>query len=124
MTMYPGGAAPMYMVTWPDVGTLNTGVALTDNVSIARNQSLRLSAKVAWQQQRLNNEEGYHALKVFFPGMTDAYHQTTGRIAASYQCTMHNSCWRREPLRQAVRHLRRLEPHPPEGTQYLHEFDV
>ena len=91
MTMYPGGAAPMYMVTWPDVGTLNTGVAVTDNVSIARNQSLRLSAKVAWQQQRLNNEEGYHALKVFFPGMTDAYHQTTGRIAASYQCTMHNA---------------------------------
>ena len=84
MTMYPGGAAPMFMVTWPDVGTLNTGVALTDNVRIARNQSLRLSAKVAWQQQRLNNEEGYHALKVFFPGMTDAYHQTTGRIAANY----------------------------------------
>jgi len=84
MTMYPGGAAPMYMVTWPDVGTLNTGMALTDNVRIARNQSLRLSAKVAWQQQRLNNEEGYHALKVFFPGMTDAYHQTTGRIAANY----------------------------------------
>ena len=84
MTMYPGGAAPMYMVTWPDVGTLNTGVAVTDNVSIAHNQSLRLSAKMAWQQQRLNNEEGYHALKVFFPGMTDAYHQTTGRIAANY----------------------------------------
>ena len=91
MTMYPGGAAPMYMVTWPDVGTLNTGVAVTDNVSIARNQSLRLSAKVAWQQQRLNNEEGYHALKVFFPGMTDAYHQTTGRIAANYQLSTLNS---------------------------------
>ena len=90
MTMYPGGAAPMYMVTWPDVGTLNTGVAVTDNISITHNQSLRLSAKVAWQQQRLNNEEGYHALKVFFPGMTDAYHQTTGRIAANYQLsTLH-----------------------------------
>ena len=91
MTMYPGGAAPMYMVTWPDVGTLNTGVAVTDNVSIARNQSLRLSAKVAWQQQKLNNEEGYHALRVFFPGMTDAYHQTTGRIAANYQLSIFNS---------------------------------
>ena len=91
MTMYPGGAAPMYMVTWPDVGTLNTGVALTDNISITHNQSLRLSAKVAWQQQKLNNEEGYHALKVFFPGMTDAYHQTTGRIAANYQLSIFNS---------------------------------
>ena len=90
MTMYPGGAAPMYMVTWPDVGTLNSGFALTDNVSIARNQQLRLSAKVAWQQQKLNNEEGYHALRVFFPSMTDAYHQTTGRIAANYQWSMSN----------------------------------
>ena len=90
MTMYPGGAAPMYMVTWPDVGTLNTGLALTDNISIARHQSLRLSAKVAWQQQRLNNEEGYHALRVFFPGMTDAYHQTIGRIAANYQLSTIN----------------------------------
>ena len=93
MTMYPGGAAPMYMVTWPDVGTLNTGLALTDNVRIARNQSLRLSAKLAWQQQKLNNEEGYHALRVFFPGMTDAYHQTTGRIAAAYQWSMVNGQW-------------------------------
>ena len=90
MTMYPGGAAPMYMVTWPDVGTLNTGVALTDNVRITRNQSLRLSAKVAWQQQRLNNEEGYHALKVFFPGMTDNYHQTTARFAANYALSIKN----------------------------------
>ena len=93
MTMYPGGAAPMYMVTWPDVETLNTGLALTDNVRIARNQSLRLSAKLAWQQQKLNNEEGYHALRVFFPGMTDAYHQTTGRIAAAYQWSMVNGQW-------------------------------
>ena len=79
------------MVTWPDVGTLNTGVALTDNISISRNQSLRLSAKVAWQQQKLNNEEGFHALRVFFPGMTDAYHQTTARFAANYQFSILNS---------------------------------
>ena len=91
MTMYPGGAAPMYMVTWPDVGTFNTGLALTDNVSITANQSLRLSAKIAWQNQRLNNEEGYHGQKVFFPLMTDSYYQTTGRVAASYQFSIHNS---------------------------------
>ena len=89
MTMYPGGAAPMYMVTWPDVGTLNTGVALTDVIRFpsfggTEGGLLRLSAKVAWQQQKLNNEEGYHALRVFFPGMEESYHQTTGRIAANY----------------------------------------
>ncbi len=91
MTMYPGGAAPMYMVTWPDVGTLNTGLAVTDNVSVDSRQSLRLSAKVAWQNQCLNNEEGYNGQKVFFPLMTDHYYQTTGRIAASYQLSIFNS---------------------------------
>lgn len=84
MTMYPGGAAPMYMVTWPDVGTLNTGLALNDVVRLPHNQSLSLSAKVAWQTQKLNSDEGYEALHVFFPRMIRNYHQTTGRIAVGY----------------------------------------
>lgn len=85
MTMYPGGAAPMYMVTWPDVGTLNTGVAASDRIVLGNGHELTLSAKVAFQSQRLNNEEGFKALSVFFPGMKDSYHQTTGRIAAGYR---------------------------------------
>ena len=91
MTMYPGGAAPMYMVTWPDVGTLNTGLALSDRVRLTDEQSLKVSAKLAFQTQRLNNEEGYHALRVFFPGMKDHYQQVTGRIAANYQLSISNS---------------------------------
>ena len=90
MTMYPGGAAPMYMVTWPDVGTLNTGVALNDLISLTDKQSLKVSTKVAWQTQRLNDEEGYHALEVFFPGMKQCYQQVTGRIAANYQLSAAN----------------------------------
>ena len=91
MTMYPGGAAPMYMVTWPDVGTLNTGVALGDRIRFGAAHTLNVSAKLAWQQQRLNNEEGYHALSVFFPGMKQQYYQTIGRIAANYQLSILNS---------------------------------
>ena len=84
MTMYPGGAAPMYMVTWPDVGTTNVGAALSDDIRLGDASSLHLSGKLSWQHQRLNNEEGYKALSVFFPGMKQTYHQTTGRIAANY----------------------------------------
>ncbi|MBQ8487956.1 MAG: TonB-dependent receptor [Prevotella sp.] len=91
MTMYPGGAAPMYMVTWPDVGTLCTGLALSDNLTLTDSQRLHLSAKLSWQTQRLNSDEGYHALKVFFPTMTNRYHQATARLAASYQLTIQNS---------------------------------
>ena len=91
MTMYPGGAAPMYMVTWPDVGTLNTGLALTDLVSLTDRQSLKVSTKLAFQTQRLNNDEGYHSLEVFFPGMKQSYQQVTGRIASSYNLSTVNS---------------------------------
>lgn len=84
MTMYPGGAAPMYMVTWPDVGTLNIGLALADYISFPHSQSLKLTAKVALQTQKLNSEEGYNALKVFFPRMKNLYNQTVGRVSANY----------------------------------------
>lgn len=84
MTMYPGGAKPMYMVTWPDVGTLNTGMAMTDNITLSSQQSVHLSAKMAWQTQRLNNKEGYDALEIFFPGMKQVYYQIIGRVAVSY----------------------------------------
>ena len=91
MTMYPGGAAPMYMVTWPDVGTANIGAALTDNIRLTDHSLLNLSGKLSWQHQRLNNDEGYKALSVFFPGMKQQYHQTTGRVAASYRFSIFNS---------------------------------
>ena len=91
MTMYPGGAAPMYMVTWPDVGTLNTGAALSDDIRLGNVSLLHLSGKLSWQHQRLNNDEGYKALGVFFPGMKREFHQTTGRIAANYQLSISNS---------------------------------
>ncbi len=91
MTMYPGGAAPMYMVTWPDVGTQNTGASLSDNIRLGNVSLLHLSGKLSWQHQRLNNDEGYKALGVFFPGMKREFHQTTGRIAANYQLSISNS---------------------------------
>lgn len=89
MTMYPGGAAPMYMVTWADVGTLNTGVAFGDEVRLnatgARvRHSLNGSVKLSQQWQEINDKEGLNALSVFFPGMNDNYQQTTGRIALNY----------------------------------------
>ena len=91
MTMYPGGAAPMYMVTWPDVGTLNTGLAVNDRIQLGKAHMVNVSTKLAWQQQRLNSQEGYQALSVFFPGMKQQYHQLTGRIAANYQFSIVNS---------------------------------
>ena len=69
MTMYPDGGQPMYMLTWPDVATFNTGLALTDDITLAPYHHIRLSAKGAWQRQHINSDEGFHALSIYFPGM-------------------------------------------------------
>ena len=86
MTMYPDESTPMYMVTWPDVGSFCAGFSLSDELQLPHSQSISLSGKVAAQTQRLNDKEGYQALKVFFPVMKDTYHQLTGRAAATWSC--------------------------------------
>ena len=90
MTMYPGEASPMYMVTWPDVGTLNTDIALADAITLATEHTLYLNTKWAIQSQHLHNEEGYKALKVFFPQMKQQYQQVIGRISANYEWAPRN----------------------------------
>ena len=84
MTMYPDGGKPMYMLTWPDVGTFNTGLALTDDITLSPHHHIRLSAKGAWHHQRINNDEGYQALNIYFPGMERGNSRFIGRLAASY----------------------------------------
>ena len=84
MTMYPEAGQPMYMLTWPDVGTFNTGLALTDDIALAPQHHIRLSAKGAWQHRRINSDEGFNALGIYFPGMEQAEARFTGRLAVSY----------------------------------------
>lgn len=84
MTMYVKGAKPMYMLTWPDVGTFNTGLSLSDDISLSAHHSLRITAKGSWQHRCINNDEGFRALGIYYPGMSRTASDFTGRIAASY----------------------------------------
>ena len=84
MTMYPDKGKPMYMLTWPDVGTFNTGLAFTDDMAITSHHHLRLSAKGAWQHRQINNDEGYQALSIYFPGMDKGNSRFISRLAVSY----------------------------------------
>lgn len=92
MTMYPDGGQPMYMLTWPDVGTFNTGLAFTDDITINSHHHIRLSAKGAWQRQQINSDEGFQALNIYFPGMDKGRSRFIGRLAVSYAYERHG--WR------------------------------
>ena len=92
MTMYVSGAKPMYMLTWPDVGTFNQGLSISDDIQLTKHHHLRLSAKGSWQHRRINNDEGFRALSIYFPGMEQAASALTGRVALSYAYT--NNGWK------------------------------
>ncbi|MCQ2226826.1 MAG: hypothetical protein MJZ01_02825 [Bacteroidales bacterium] len=93
MTMYAADSDwKMYMLTWPDVSTICTGVAASDDITLGNNHSLRVSTKVAWQQQHIGSDDGYQLLNVFFPHMKQTYHQTELRLAARY--TLQYNKWK------------------------------
>ena len=83
MTMYPDGGQPMYMLTWPDVSTLNMGIAATDDIVLGPHH-IRLSTKQAWQNQHIGSDEGFKALNIYFPGIDKGNSRFVGRVAASY----------------------------------------
>jgi iron complex outermembrane receptor protein len=84
MTMLPDGGAPMYMLTWPDVNTFNTGLSLSDDISLAAHHTLHLSAKASGQYRRIGSDEGYNALTIYFTGMKRDKTQGQGHVSAGY----------------------------------------
>ncbi len=88
MTMYPttygtpayNPADRMFMLTWPDVRTTNTGLSLSDQWG-----PLRLSVKGALQWSRISDDEGYSALRIYYPGLLRQKQRLEGRIALHYQ---------------------------------------
>ncbi|WP_246160811.1 TonB-dependent receptor plug domain-containing protein [Maribacter flavus] len=70
MTMYPNNPseASMFMLTWPDVRTLNTGMYARDIMSIEKS-TLTLSARLAVQGFNIADEFGLNSLRIFYPEM-------------------------------------------------------
>jgi iron complex outermembrane receptor protein len=88
MTMYSGilNEKPMFMLTWPDVGTFNTGLFLMDEYRFDDWNSFRFSAKGSFQRDGVNNkEEGLSALQVYYPDMKQYRNRFVGNIAGRYQ---------------------------------------
>lgn len=87
MTMYPVDkeSPPMYMLTWPDVGTFNTGISLADDILFLGSHSLHVSLKGSYQNRYIGSDEGFHALSIYFPGMPRSNSEYLWRSSASYR---------------------------------------
>lgn len=84
MTMYPKGQAAMFMITWPDVSTLNSGISLADNIRLDSRHHLHFSAKISWQYRNIRSDEGLAALSIYFPAMKRSGRLWQGRVNATY----------------------------------------
>lgn len=69
MTMYPNDPEEkeMYMLTWPDVNTLYSGLHLDDYISLNTQFDLRLRGGIAVQHNSIQSDWGLNSLRLFYP---------------------------------------------------------
>lgn len=71
MTMYPANSTEklMFMLTWPDVRTLYSGIYLDDKISINKVTSAQLTARLGFQNNRIASDFGLGSLQIFYPNL-------------------------------------------------------
>ncbi len=71
MTMYPTNSSErlMFMLTWPDVRTLYSGIYLEDKIYINKATSAQLSARIGFQNNNISSDFGLGSLQIFYPNL-------------------------------------------------------
>jgi iron complex outermembrane receptor protein len=91
MTMYPKNKpheAPMFLLTWGDVRTLNSGLFASDEYRIDDSRSLSLSGKIALQRDGVESDAGWELLRGYYPedrNMPRFSNRVTGNAALRYR---------------------------------------
>lgn len=85
MTMYPNdpNQQEMFMLTWPDVRTLNTGFYGEDKIDLSGG-SLKLSTRVSVQGFNVADPFGLNSLRIFYPDMEQRQTRFLKSVAAQY----------------------------------------
>lgn len=93
MTMYPNDKSnpPMYMLTWPDVRHVNTGISVSEEWKIKPGKTLKLSGNIHLQHNNVHSDEGYKTLKIYAPSMNREENRAGGNVAAKYE--LKNGGW-------------------------------
>jgi len=90
MTMYPNDSSQkaMFMLTWPDVNTYNSGVYVSDRWKLNKG-ALKTDVRINGQYSRLGSEMGLESLRIFYPKMNNGNSRLLKSIALSYQLQPH-----------------------------------
>ncbi|WP_276390313.1 TonB-dependent receptor plug domain-containing protein [Eudoraea chungangensis] len=86
MTMYPNNSEEreMFMLTWPDVRSINTGFYAEDVLSF-ENSYLKFSTRFAFQSFNVASEMGLNSLRIFYPDMEQRQTRILKSVAARYR---------------------------------------
>ena len=87
MTMYPSDPTEntMFMYTWPDVKTFNTGLYIKDEFHLNRHNMLSFSTRIAYQKNSIDNKVGLQSLQIYYPNMTDTQNRILPSLSANYK---------------------------------------
>src|SRR5680860_1138648 len=74
MTMFPNdpNENDMFMLTWPDVRTLYTGLYLEDVIALNAHYSLQLTGSLGRHYNKVASTFGLQSLQIFYPEMTES----------------------------------------------------
>ncbi|WP_310992449.1 TonB-dependent receptor plug domain-containing protein [Aequorivita marina] len=91
MTMYPTNSNEplMFMLTWPDVRTKDVGFYAEDHISFKKS-SLKLSTRLAYHSNSVEDEFGLNSLKIFYPEMTKANTRFLKSFSAHYHSKLND----------------------------------
>ncbi|MET2985245.1 TonB-copper family protein [Aureibaculum conchae] len=73
MTMYPNDPTEnvMFMLTWPDVRTLYSGIYGEDKIILNENRNVKVSARAGFQNASISDDFGLNSLRIFYPDLKD-----------------------------------------------------
>ncbi|MAN58720.1 MAG: TonB-dependent receptor [Flavobacteriaceae bacterium] len=85
MTMYPANLEenPMFMLTWPDVRTFNTGLYLEDKLQLGMH-TVTLGGRLGFHNNRVADDFGLKSLQIFSPEMEAANSRILKSISAQW----------------------------------------
>lgn len=87
MTMYPNNPNEndMFMLTWPDVRTLYSGIYGEDNFSLNKNSQLKITVRIGFQNETIANSFGLNSLRIFYPNLNKNQQRFLLNISSQYQ---------------------------------------
>lgn len=71
MTMHPNNPneRDMFMLTWPDINTLYTGLNIQDNIALGPHLVLTIEGGIGIHYNEIKSEIGLNSLRVFYPDL-------------------------------------------------------